>query len=37
MSRDVVFVKHNTSDELRYKDISIIVSDIKKSLEMLYS
>ena len=30
MSRDVVFVKYNTSDEFRYmyKDISISVPDI---------
>ena len=37
MSRDVVFVKYNTSDELRYKDNSISVADISKCLEMLYS
>ena len=28
MSRDVVFVKYITSDEFRYKDISISVPDI---------
>ena len=37
MSRDVVFVKYITSDEFRYKDISISVPDIKQCLEMLYS
>ena len=36
MSRDIVFVKYNTSDELRYKDISISVPNIYKCLEMLY-
>ena len=35
MSRDVVFVKYNTSDEFKY--ISISVPDIQKWLEMLYS
>ena len=37
MSRNVVFVKYNTSDEFRYKDISISVPNIYKCLEMLYS
>ena len=37
MSRDVVFVKHNTTDELSYKYISISVPNIYKCLEMLYS
>ena len=36
MSRDVVFVKYNTSNELGYKDISISIPDIYKCLEMLY-
>ena len=38
MSRDVVFVKNNTSDEFRYKlkYISISVPNIYKCLEMLY-
>ena len=36
MSRDVGFVKYNTSDELRYKYTSISVPDIYKCLEMLY-
>ena len=36
MSRDVVFVKYNTSDELRYKYISSSVPNIYKCLEMLY-
>ena len=31
MSRDVVFVKYNTSDELGYKDISISVPDIYRN------
>ena len=37
MSRDVVFIKYNTSDEFRYKDISISVPNIYKCLEMLFS
>ena len=36
MSRDVVFVKYNASDELRYKYTSISVSNIYTCLEMLY-
>ena len=36
MSRDVVFVKYNTSDELRYKYASISVPNIYKCLETLY-
>ena len=36
MSRDVVFVKYNTSDEFRYKYISISVPNKYKCLEMLY-
>ena len=36
MSRDVVFVKYNTSDAFRYKYISISVPYIYKCLEMLY-
>ena len=37
MSRDVVFVKYNTSDEFSYKYTSISVPNIYKCLEMLYS
>ena len=37
MSRDVVFIKYNTSDEFRYKDISISVPNIYNCLEMLFS
>ena len=36
MSRDVVFVKYNTSDGLRYKYTSISVSNIYTCFEMLY-
>ena len=34
MSRDVVFIKYNSSDELRYKYTSISVPDIYKCLEI---
>ena len=37
MSRDIVFVKYNTLDEFRYKDISISVPKLWKCPEMLYS
>ena len=36
MSRDVVFVKYNTSGEFRYKYTSISVPNKYKCLEILY-
>ena len=36
MSRDVVYVKYNTSDQIKYKYISIRVFDIKMSRDVVF-